>query len=84
MDTITKLEKDEYGKNVDIKLYRSMIVSLLYLIDSWPNIMFSVYLCAIFQPRPKESHLIVIKHITKYLKGTIGMGLWYSKSNNFQ
>ncbi|KAK2973121.1 hypothetical protein RJ640_027093 [Escallonia rubra] len=35
------LVKDEYGKDVDNKLYRGMIGSLLYLIASRPDIMFS-------------------------------------------
>jgi len=49
MATTTKLDKDDQGKNVDIKLYRSMIGSLLYLTASRPDIMFSVCLCARFQ-----------------------------------
>ena len=52
--TTTKLDKDEQGKSVDIKLYRSMIGSLLYLTASRPDIMFSVYLCARFQSCPKS------------------------------
>ena len=32
--TRTKLDKDDQGKSVDIRLYRSMIDSLLYLIAS--------------------------------------------------
>ena len=40
----TKLDKDEQGINVDIKFYRNMIGSLLYLIASRLNIMFSVCL----------------------------------------
>ena len=49
MATTTKLDKDEQGINVDIKLYRSMIGSLLYLTASRPDIMFSVCvsLCSI-------------------------------------
>ena len=39
MATTIKL-KNEQGKNVDIKLYRSMIGSLLYLTASRPDIMF--------------------------------------------
>ena len=35
-------DKDELGKVVDNKLYRSMIGSLLYLTASRPDIMFSV------------------------------------------
>ena len=63
MSTTTHLEKDEHGKNVDQKLYRSMIGSLLYLTASRPDIMMSVCLCARFQANPKESHLRAVKRI---------------------
>ena len=46
--TTTKLDKDEQGTNVDIKLYRSMIGSLLYLTSSKSDIMFSICLCVRF------------------------------------
>jgi len=83
MATTTKLNKDEQGINVDIKLYRNMIGSLLYLTASRPDIMFSVCLCDRFQSFPKESRLIEVKRIIRYLKGTIGMGLWYLKIGQF-
>ena len=83
MATTTKLNKDEQGINVDIKLYRSMIGSLLYLTASRPDIMFSVCLCARFQSCPKEFHLIAVKRIIRYLKGTIEMGLWYPNTGQF-
>ena len=73
----------EQDKNIDIKLYRGMIGSLLYLTASRPGIMFSMCLCARFQFCPKESNLIAGKHIIRYLKGTIGMGLWYPKTGQF-
>ena len=56
MSTTTKLDKDEKGKEVDIKIYRGMIRSLLYLTASRLDIMFSVCLCARFQLCHKESH----------------------------
>jgi hypothetical protein len=83
MSPSTKLDKDEKGKPVDVKLYRGMIGSLLYLTASRPDIMFSVCLCARFQSCPKESHLIAVKRIFRYLLGTIDLGLWYPKSNSF-
>ena len=46
MSPITKLDKDEKGKDVNQKLYRGMIGSLLYLTASKPDIMFCVCLCA--------------------------------------
>ena len=36
----------------------------------------------IFQETPKESHIIVIKRILRYLKGIEEYGLWYPKGNN--
>jgi len=71
MATTIKPDKDEQGINVDIKLYRSIIGSLLYLTASRSDIMFSVCLCAKFQSYPKESHLIAVKRIIRYLNGTI-------------
>ena len=73
--SITKLDKDEQSKNIDIKLYCSMIDSLLYLTASRLDIMFSVCLCASFQSYPKEFHLIRVRHIIRYHRGTIGIGL---------
>ena len=63
MSTPIKLDSDDGGKSVDLKLYRSMIGSLLNLIASRPNIKFSVYLCARFQSNSKESHVIAVKRI---------------------
>ena len=64
MATIKKLDKDKQGINVDTKLYKNMIDSLLHLTASRPDIMFSVCLYARFQSCPKESHLIVVKRIS--------------------
>ena len=63
--------------------YQGMIGSLLYLTASRPNIMFSTCLCARFQADPKESHLIVVKRIFRYLKGTPNLGIWYPKDTRF-
>ncbi|XP_050889504.1 secreted RxLR effector protein 161-like [Lathyrus oleraceus] len=72
---------DESGIPVDITKYRGMIGSLLYLMVSRPDIIFSVCICARFQVNPKESHFIVVKRIMKYLKGTTNVGLWYPKGS---
>ena len=84
MSSSIKLDKKEKGKSIDSTMYRGMIGSLLYLTASRPDIMYSVCLCARFQSYPKESHLRVIKRILKYLKGTMNIGLWYPKSDNFE
>ena len=65
-----KLTVNLLGKSVNPSLYRSMIGSLLYLIASRPDISYSVGVCAGYHANPKESHIIAIKHIIKYVKTT--------------
>ncbi|XP_051134932.1 secreted RxLR effector protein 161-like [Andrographis paniculata] len=77
-----KLSKDDDGKIVDQKLYRSIIGSLLYLTASRPDISFSVGICARFHSAPKESHLKAAKRILIYVKGTAELGLWYSNRSS--
>ncbi|GMI93135.1 cysteine-rich RLK (RECEPTOR-like protein kinase) 8 [Hibiscus trionum] len=83
MSSSIKLDKYEGCKCVDSKLYRSMIGYLLYLTASRPDIMFSVCLCARFQASPRESHLVAIKRIFRYLRDTPNLGLWYPKDSSF-
>lgn len=59
------VDKYESDKSVDISKYQGMIDSLLYLTASWPDIMFSVYLCAGLQGDPKESCIAYVKRIMK-------------------
>nr|KYP56105.1 Copia protein [Cajanus cajan] len=83
MSTTCYLDKDEVGKSIDVKKYRGMIGSLLYLFASRPDIMFSVCLCARYQSYPKESDLSAVKRIVRYLLGTTNLGLWYPKNMPF-
>ncbi|GKC49134.1 retrovirus-related pol polyprotein from transposon TNT 1-94 [Tanacetum coccineum] len=48
METHKPLLKDVDGEDVDEHMYRSMIVSLMYLTSLRPDIMFVVSVCAIF------------------------------------
>jgi isopentenyldiphosphate isomerase len=48
MSTTTSLGPDAYDEVVDQTEYMSMIDSLLYLTVTWPNIQFTVCLCARF------------------------------------
>ncbi|GJZ40774.1 retrovirus-related pol polyprotein from transposon TNT 1-94 [Tanacetum coccineum] len=80
----TKLTRDEDGESVDDTKYRDMIRSLFYLTASWPNIMFSVCLCARFQQDPKTSYLETIKMIFRYISGTTHLGLWYPKGTGVE
>ena len=39
-------------------------------------------MCARYQANPKESHMIALKRIIKYVKTTTDFGVWYSKDIN--
>ncbi|CAA7049695.1 unnamed protein product [Microthlaspi erraticum] len=69
-------------EDVDVKLYRGMIGSLLYLTASRPDLCFSVGVCARYQAKPKQSHLQAVKKILRYVKGTVNLGIFYSKGSN--
>ncbi|GJR99389.1 hypothetical protein Tco_0315898 [Tanacetum coccineum] len=60
-----------------------MVGSLMYLTASRPDLVFAVCMCARYQAKPTEKHLTAVKWVFWYLKGTINMGLWYSKDNGF-
>jgi hypothetical protein len=59
MGSTATLDADEDGEPVDQREYRSMIVSLLYLTATRPDIQFSVGVCA--------SHRQAVKRIFRYL-----------------
>ncbi|GJR94289.1 retrovirus-related pol polyprotein from transposon TNT 1-94 [Tanacetum coccineum] len=71
-----------HGTPVDATHYHGMIGSLMYLTSSIPDLIYAVCLCARYQAKPTEKHLNAVKWIFRYLKGTINMGLWYSKDTD--
>ena len=84
MSTTLDLNPNLAGKEVDLKVYHSMIGSLLYLCASRPDIMYSVGKCARFQASPRQSHLEAVKQIFRYLLHTPNFGIWYPKGSSFQ
>ena len=83
MSISIKLDKDKNNKNVNKKFYGGMIGSLLYLMASRPDIMFSVCIRVRFQSCHKESHLVAIKCTLKYLINTHDLWLFYPRGVAF-
>ncbi|GJR93047.1 copia protein [Tanacetum coccineum] len=77
-----KLDEDLQGTQVDATLYRGMIGFLMYRTSSRPDLIYAVCLCARYQAKPTEKHLNAVKWIFQYLKGTINIGLLYSKDTD--
>ena len=62
-----KLLSDASSESVDATMYRQMIGSFMYL---RPDICFAVNTL-------RHVHLMVTKHVVRYLKGTVECGLKY-------
>nr|GEW04488.1 hypothetical protein [Tanacetum cinerariifolium] len=78
-----KLKLDLVEKPVDHTDYHNMIGSLMYVTSSISDIMFATCMCARYQANSNEHHVSAVKRIFCYLKGTINLGLWYSKDSGF-
>nr|GEW64809.1 ribonuclease H-like domain, reverse transcriptase, RNA-dependent DNA polymerase [Tanacetum cinerariifolium] len=82
MDPKLQLTKNKGGKEVDPTKYRRIIGSLRYMINTRPNLSYSVGVVSKFMQLPKESHYAAVKKILRYLKGTTRYGLKYPKGGN--
>ena len=54
-----------------------MIGSLMYLTNMRPDIFFAMNTMSQFLKDPRHVHLIVAKHILRYLKGIVDYGIKY-------
>nr|GEW72946.1 retrovirus-related Pol polyprotein from transposon TNT 1-94 [Tanacetum cinerariifolium] len=79
-----KLDLDLNETLVNATKYRSMIGALMYLTSSRPNVIHATCLCARYQAKPTEKNLKEVKRIFRYLRGTVNMGLWYTKDSGFE
>ena len=62
---------------VDPTWYRQLIGSLMYLVNTRPNICFAVNLLSQFMVEPTRVHWAAAKHVLRYLQGTLDYGLDY-------
>ena len=66
----------------DPTLYRSIVGGLQYLSLTRPEVCYSVHKVSQFLHAPTEDNWCSVKRILRYLKHTVGHGLYISKSAN--
>jgi len=72
-----KLLSDSSSDLVDPTMYRQLIGSLMYLVNTRPNICFAVNALSQYMVEPRHVHWMAAKHMLRYLRGTVGYGLRY-------
>ena len=70
------------GKPVDRERYQRLVGRLICLSHTRPNIAFAVSVVSQYMHSPKESHLEVVYKILRYLKGSLGRGLFFKKGDS--
>jgi hypothetical protein len=79
-----KLLQDTTLEIMDSTLYRKIVGSLMYLMNTRPDICFAMNTPSRHWEQPKQVHLVATKHVLRYLKGTLDHGLWYRSDHEFR
>ena len=79
MECRLKLSKKKEGDAVDPTAYRSIIGSLMYIVNTRPDLAYTVGVVSRYMEAPGKEHWAAAKHILRYLKGTTGYGYRYEK-----
>jgi hypothetical protein len=77
MEHRLKLGKLTDGEVIDARAYRSLIGSLRYLVNTRPDLAYSVGIVSRYMEAPGRQHWAAVKQILRYVKGTIGYGCVY-------
>jgi hypothetical protein len=79
MDCCLKLKKEDDSGEVDKTLYRSVIGSLRYVVNTRPDIAMAVGVASRFIVNPTTAHWALVKQILRYVQGTLSFGCRYRK-----
>jgi hypothetical protein len=84
METKLKLMVESSSELIDATIYRKIIGSLMYLTNTEIDICFDVNTLSKFLVDPRHVHLVVAKHVMRYLKGKLDCGLSYDGDHDFR
>ena len=82
MDPNIKLSQEDGDLLEDPTVYRRMIGKLLYLTITRPDLSFVVNRLSQFLAKPRLPHLQAARRVLKYIKVTVGQGLFFSSASS--
>ncbi|XP_019197904.1 PREDICTED: uncharacterized protein LOC109191709 [Ipomoea nil] len=80
MTTTTANSDDEFSPLEDPTVYRQLVGSLMYLLITRPDLSFAVNRLCQFMHNPKEDNRATLKHVLRYVQGTLTLGLRLTSS----
>jgi hypothetical protein len=84
MEMNLKLLVDTSSELFDAMLYKQIIGSLMYPMNTRPDIVFAVNTLSQFLVEPRHVHQVAAKHVMRYLKGKLDCGLNYDGDHDFR
>ena len=69
--------------DIDPHVYRQLIGSLMYLVNTRSDICYEVNVLSQFMSLTRQTHWITAKHVLRYLRGRVGYVLIYGSSVEF-
>nr|XP_020157455.1 uncharacterized mitochondrial protein AtMg00810-like [Aegilops tauschii subsp. strangulata] len=81
VDTSPKLAATAGSSVVDPSEYQSLACAFQYLTLTRPNIAYAVQQISLHMHDPRDQHLTLVKHVLRYVKGTLHHGLQLTPSS---
>jgi hypothetical protein len=79
MEARCQLSNDSKEAPINATFYRIIIGSLRYLVNTRPDIAFTVGYLSRFMEAPAADHLAAVKHLLWYISGTLNHGCVYHR-----
>ncbi|KAK9941249.1 hypothetical protein M0R45_017863 [Rubus argutus] len=67
---------------LEVSSYQRLVGKLIYLTITRPDITYAVSIVSQFMHSPTMAHLHIVKHILRYLKGSVGRGILMKNNGN--
>jgi hypothetical protein len=84
MEPRLKLSKASSAPGVDPTAYRSIVGSLRYLVNTRPDLAFSVGYVSRFMESPTTEHIGAVRKVLRYVAGTLDFGCSYIRRKGDQ
>jgi hypothetical protein len=84
MEPRLKLSKESSAPPIDGTLYRSMVGSLRYLVNTRSDISYSIGYVSRFMQKPTQEHFGAVKRIIRYIAGTVNYGCQYGREEEWR